>query len=297
VGEEEEFLAALRPSTRASYRSALEAFRSFYGRPVEEFMDEVEEDMSRGRGERRRVARAVMNEFISWLDGRGYKPQSVRLYVAAVQSLLRYYEIPFSTRYVRMPPNIPSSRRFPWTLEKVGEFVGGIGDPVTRAIAAVIFQSGISLGDLLSLRYGDIAEEYEAGVEPLCLDLVRRKTRNPYMTFVGRWGCGLLRGAIGRLGPDDPLFDVSLRTVDHRFRIEAKRWLGEVGEFNPCSPHSLRHAFRTILGDAGMPVDEIRFFMGHRLPEQERTYMSRSREGWRALYSRYEKFLTPGGNV
>jgi len=96
-----------------------------------------------------------------------------------------------------------------------------------------------------------------------------------------------------RLRDDDPIFDVSPRTIDLWFQKASGRFLGKYEGRNPCRPHSLRAAFRTLLADAGMPVDEIRFFMGHRLPEQERVYMSRSRDGWRALYKRYECALSP----
>jgi hypothetical protein len=35
-----------------------------------------------------------------------------------------------------------------------------------RSIAASILQSGLSVSDLLALRYGDVKEEFEKGIRP-----------------------------------------------------------------------------------------------------------------------------------
>jgi len=87
--------------------------------------------------------------------------------------------------------------------------------------------------------------------------------------------------------------DSKARLVEYHFRKVAKRMLGEFKGQNPMRPNSLRAAFRTILGDAGMDRDVIEFFMGHKLPEQLRVYHSRTREGCRAIYEKYMKFLEP----
>ncbi|MEM2419628.1 MAG: tyrosine-type recombinase/integrase [Candidatus Bathyarchaeia archaeon] len=79
------------------------------------------------------------------------------------------------------------------------------------------------------------------------------------------------------------------------FQKVARKWLGEYKGRNPLRPHSLRAAFRTILGDAGMDRDVVEFFMGHKLPEQLRVYHSRSRDGWRAIYAKYMQYIEPMG--
>jgi hypothetical protein len=39
------------------------------------------------------------------------------------------------------------------------------------SIAASILQSGLSISDILAITYGDIKEELEKSITPLCLDL------------------------------------------------------------------------------------------------------------------------------
>jgi len=171
-------------------------------------------------------------------------------------------------------------------------------DPELRSLAATMLQSGLSLGDVLSITWGDIKREYLRGVVPLCLDFSRKKTDVPFMTFIGQFAVNLLREHLGskpKMRDSDPIYTLSERVVQDRFKKLAKKRLGKYKGYNPQRPHSLRSAFRTFLGDGGMPADEIHFFMGHQLPEQEEVYMCRSRDGWRRFYAKYERHLTPQG--
>ncbi|MEM3629391.1 MAG: hypothetical protein QXE06_08500, partial [Candidatus Bathyarchaeia archaeon] len=95
-----------------------------------------------------------MNGFVVWLQSRGYAPKTVRVYVGAVQSLAKYYDVPISLRYVRLPPAQPVYKKHPWTLAEISEFIAAMDKPIYRSIAASILQSGLSLSDLLTLTYG-----------------------------------------------------------------------------------------------------------------------------------------------
>jgi len=295
-----EFLDALAPGTRKVYKAGLAAFLTFYekagyGKSLSNFLDSVEADMRLPRRQRKRVARNVLKEFVRHCKAQGFEPKTVRAYTSAVQSYAGYYEIKVSTRYVDLPSSNPVSKKFPWTLEKVAEFMEMIEHPTIKAVGVAIFQSGLGIGDVLAQTYGDIKYEFEEGIVPLCFDLARIKTDVPYMSFISKWGVDTLRENLkGRtLHLDSPLYLISARSVEICFQDVAREWLGEYEGQNPCRPHSLRAAFRTLLGDAKADRDVVEFWMGHLLPEQNRVYHSRSRDGWRALYMQYEKFLTP----
>lgn len=300
-----EFLGAFGPGTKRVYRAGLGAFRKFYkstgkhyggkGETLDDFLDAVEEDLRRPRRQKKRVARNILKGFVAWLKAETYAPKTVRAYVSAVQSFAGYYDLKISTKYVDMPSSTPVSDKFPWTLDKVAAFIGKIENPQIRSIGVTIFQSGLSVSDILALIWGDIKYEYKRGIVPLCFDLARIKTDVPFMTFVGAWGESLLRSHLKgkRLRLEDPLYTVGHRLINLEFEDLAKRWIGSYKGQNPMRPHSLRAAFRTILGESGCPYDVTEFWMGHELPEQVRVYNSRTRDGWRKLYAKYEWTLTP----
>ena len=304
-----EFLDSFSPGTRRVYKAGLEAFLKFYksrskryggkGETLDDFLDSVEEDLRRPRRQKKHVARNILKGFVAWLKGEKYAPKTSRAYVSAVQSFAGYYDLTISTKYVDMPSSRPVSDKFPWTLDKVVDFIGMIDDSQIKSIGVTIFQSGLAISDILALTYGDIKYEYERGIMPLCFDLARIKTDVPFMTFIGEWATSLLRSHLEiyrksakRLRLEDPLYTVSPRLIDLEFEKLAKKWVGDYKGQNPARPHSLRAAFRTILGESGMPYDTVEFFMGHELPEQVRVYNSRTRDGWRKIYARFEPALT-----
>jgi len=296
--EVEEFLSALKRGTRNVYSRALAVFQQFYSSQgsMKDFLDRVEQDRLLPRSERRRVDRVTLNSFVVWLQNRGYSPKTIRVYVGAVQSLAKYFDLPISLRYVRLPPAQPVNRKHPWTIEEAGIFVTMMDKPIYRSMAASIVQSGLSVSDLLALTYGDIKEELEKGVTPLCLHLTRKKTGISFITFLGNWSIKLLKEYLTdrKLEDETPIYNVSERVMHAYFRKTAQKYADKFRGRNPYSPHSFRAAFRTFLSDHKVDPLYIEFWMGHKMPEQQSAYINKSQESWRQTYKEQaEPHLTP----
>jgi integrase len=249
--EVSEFLSVLRAGTRNVYRRGLEAFQEFYSAQglIKDFLDRVERDRLLPRSQRTRIDRVTLNNFVAWLQNRGYTPKTIRIYVSAVQSLAKYFDVPISLRYVHLPPAQSVNKKHPWNIEEVGRFVTMTDKPLYRSIAASIVQSGLSISDLLALKYGDIKEELEKSTTPICLSLTRKKTGVPFITFLGSWSVKLLKHYLinQKLEDNTPIYNVSSRAVHAYFHKIAQKFAGNFKGRNPCSPHSLRAAFRTFL--------------------------------------------------
>ena len=296
-----EFLSVLKVGTRGVYAAGLRLFWQYYSNKgsVGDFLDCVERDRFLPRHAKRRIAAETLNGFAAWLQDRGYAPKTVRIYVVAVQSLAKYYDMPISLRYVNLPPATPVNRKHPWILAEVGEFVAAMDKPICRSIAAPILQSGLSISDLLALTYGDVKEELEKDITPICLDLTRKKTGVSFTTFLGGWAVSLLKEHLAsqRLYDEMPIYDVSARTVHAYFRQVAQKFAGAFKGRKPCSPHSLRAVFRTFLSDHKVDPLYIEYWMGHKIPEQLHAYINKSRESWRQTYRQQaEPHLTPPQN-
>jgi len=53
-----------------------------------------------------------------------------------------------------------------------------------RRTALVHIRSGISIGDILHLTWGDIRREYNKKVSPLCFEITRQKTDVPFKLVI-----------------------------------------------------------------------------------------------------------------
>ena len=181
-------------------------------------------------------------------------------------------------------------------IEEIGDFIALMDKPLYKSIAASIVHSGLSLSDLLVLKYGDMKEEFEKGITPICLSLTRKKTGIAFITFMGSWSVKLLKNYLANLKLDDEarIYDVSARDVHTYFRKVAERFMSNLKGRNPYGAHSLRAAFRTFLSDHKVDPLYIEYWMGHAMPEQQSAYINKSRESWRQTYKEQaEPWLTP----
>ena len=288
------------PGSRALYMYGLAEFQKFYQQQgtVSDFLDRLEEDLKRtGWREKQMVALETLQQFTDYLEARKLSPNSVRSYVSSVQRLCKFFQMPVSLLDVKLPDPAVQSKKHSWNLEQIDKFIELFNDPMHKAQAAFLFQSGLSLVDNLSLEYQDISEEYEQGISPICLDLTRHKTGVEFITFAGSWSVSLLRIYLNgkHLEPKERLFQTTKESVDAYFRVRGKQFLGSYSTArNPCRPHSLRSAFKTLSNRANVVENFIvEYFMGHDVHDMDKTYTSMDREGWRETYKMIEPFLDP----
>ncbi|MEM2915362.1 MAG: hypothetical protein QXH91_08210, partial [Candidatus Bathyarchaeia archaeon] len=79
--EVSEFLSVLKPATRNVYGRGLAVFKEFYSSrgSIRDFLDRVEPDRLLPRIKRKHVDRVTLNNFVVWLQNRGYSPKTIRI--------------------------------------------------------------------------------------------------------------------------------------------------------------------------------------------------------------------------
>ena len=254
------FLEAKKPSTAKTYGSCLRRFKLFYGASLEEFINSVEEQRRENRDlpavERRMVGEDVIRKWIEWHMEVGYSPNSTRQALAALQNFMKYYQLPVSFSFIERPParTLKENRKHSWTLEEVKRFVDSAQYIRDKAVMLCLFQSGLSIGDLVQLDYGDIRRELEEGRLPLMIHVYRKKTGTEFKTFLGRdtvHYLGLYLSSRQPLEDRAPLFTklgAETRVTEGAIQIALRR-IAEGLDFiderdlengwNPARPHSL----------------------------------------------------------
>lgn len=139
-------------------------------------------------------------------------------------------------------------------------------------------------------------------VVPLCLNLVRHKTRKyevKFRTFLGSQSIDYFNAYLSSsnksYNDNDRLFKISSTAIETFFARRALTFLGkeDYEGRNPCCPSSLRAAFRTFLVDAGCPSEYVEYLMGHNLTQDlKKQYTNKSDDSWRETYHKYEPFVT-----
>lgn len=304
----EQYLKAKTKSTASTYRGCLKRFRKFYDRPITEFLKDVEAQREKNKdlppAERRRYFEETINDFIKWMQDLGYANNPIRGSLTALQNLLKYYDVPISYSFVKMPPPISrkSNHKHQWRIEEIKEFVAGAKSYRDKAIVMVMFQSGMAVGEICSLDYGDVSQKLNSGELPLLINVVRTKNSNEFKTLIGADAVKYLKLYLGtrvNLSDESPLFTkegtekrMTEGAIQMRLRELADNIFGiDEGKMNPYRPHSLRSAFRSRL-TGKTDGDLIKFWMGDVLGPKAGAYLNLPNEEHRLLYKAVEHRLS-----
>ena len=303
-----QYLKAKTKNTARTYKGSLKRFRKFYGRPISEFLKEVEDQRIKNKDvppiERKRYFEETINEFIKWSQDLGYANNPIRGSLTALQNLFKYYDVPISFSFVNMPPPISrkSNHKHKWKIEEVKKFVAGAKSYRDKAIILTMLQSGMAVNEITSLDYGDVSQKLNSGELPLLIDVVREKNSTEFKTLVGADAVKYLKiylGTRGELERDSPLFTkegseerVTEGAIQMRLRELADNVFGiNEAEMNPYRPHSLRSAFRSRL-TGKTDGDLIKFWMGDNLGPKAGAYLNLPDEEHKKLYSAVENRLS-----
>jgi integrase len=317
--EVQEYLDLKSQSTAHAYSNSfarfLEFYQSKYGKDANfgHFLDRIFEERKKPRREQKRIAEIEVSQFIDFLKDKGLSNNTIRMYFAAVQNFLKWKEVIISMSFINVPPPVEKivdnkkvNGKHEWKIDQIKEFVGEAKSYRDKAIIACIFQSGLAVKEICNLNYGDIKKEFEAGILPICLRLIRQKTNVEFKTFFGRDAVKYLKlylATKGELKPEDPLF-VKQRARGGEERITSdsiEQFFSEIaqkvdfievreGHYNPARPHSLRAAFNSRLINK-IDKDLREFWMGHAVGGVARAYLNMPTEDMRKLYMTAEEFL------
>ncbi len=312
--EVEEYLALKSKKTAQIYKSGLAKFLTYYqskhgeGKLFAHFLDRIFEEFKKPPREQERIAEIEISQFIDYLRDQKLSNNAIRLYFASVQNFLKYKQVTVSMSFIDIPPPTgkKTNGKHEWKIEQIKEFVDSAQSYRDKAIILCMFQSGLAVNEICELNYGDVMDELEQGILPLCLKLVRRKTSVQFKTFFGRDAVKYLKLYLATrsdLKPEDPLFAKErIRKDDWRITPDLiQQAFSEIAKnvdfikvkdnaYNPARPHSLRAAFNSRLVNK---IDETlrEFWMGHNIGTVAKAYLTMPTDEMRKLYMGAEQYL------
>ena len=300
--------------SRTRYLSSLIVFCSFAGKDPAQLIRQRDRELRLSDYKERTGIRDMLLEFRTNLEKSGYAPKTINSMDGAVRSLftavlgksaminIRNYENAHVSIHKDIVPTLGELRKM---LE-----VCNIED---RFRIIFLAQTGIRIGDALSLKLGDIKRELHSGNGPLAILYLPRKDRQiigERVTFLGSDGKRTLktylqwRKFLGeKLTSESPLFAsrsrrgqkaVSQQKVNTSIRNAAKM-AGIVGrkDIGQVRSHCLRKFFTTQLTDHGVQDKVINHMIGHAIPEIDRVYWNRRIEELRRIYGEKEQYISP----
>jgi site-specific recombinase XerD len=319
--------------TAATYKSGYRFYQLYTGLTSNQLIDEALEDAKRDPREKTGILKQRLIGFYNWLIkeapkrrtigrgktevvDKGVSSKMAHCYVNAVRSFYSTFDV-----FVKLKgrSSLPKARvvnkRMLVSNMEVKRLVDNARNPRDRAIILTLFQSGMDVSTLCSLKYGDMTEGLSRNDHPLKLELYRQKSGTEFYTFIGRDTIEAVRAYINdvtardlKFNPKTPLFLKESNKLKQREGIapqHVQSMLKHVAmkagfvdkhlngkDFNPLSPHALRESFGSIMTGQGVPDTVVDFWLGHEIGELAEAYKAAKFEDVRNMYIEREQFIS-----
>jgi integrase/recombinase XerD len=235
--------ASYSQSTQKSYLRTVKAFASHVGRPVAE------------------IGRDALRAYVEHLRGQECSASWMKMQLAALvflyaKTLGRPMDVSFVVwprQHSPLPPVLSQG--------EVAAFLEVLRHPVYRAIAMVLYGTGLRIDEALSLEVGDI--DGARGVLRVRHGKGDRAREVKLSTTLYQW----LRNYWNKERPRPPYLFTSRRTGRPPTQAAVRSAFAAAAEqariTKPVRPHVLRHSYATHLLDAGTDVRIIQALLGH----------------------------------
>ena len=318
-----------RKSTSYVYKSGFKVYVQFTGLSATEMIDEALEDLRRDPREKTDIVLRRLIDFYHWLKtdyprrsrgrgshkivGKGVSDKLAHNRVAAIRSFYATFDVTVRMRGRQsLPRPRVKNRRMKVNAEQIRILLNQTRTPRDRAIILTMFQGGMDVSTLCSLKYGDISEGLAKNQHPLKLDLYRPKTGVEYYTFLGKDSVNAIKAYISDMQNRGvtftfsmPLFlkergkdeGVATNLIQNMMKIVALN-AGFIDDknngkaFNPLGPHALRESFGSIMINSGVPDTIVDFWLGHRIGEMAEAYKGVQLESLKQIYLKRETLIS-----
>jgi len=311
----------VNPGTKALYVMALKNYLTFTGKTPAELIDEAIEDMQKDPREQQDIVLSRLIKFYEWLKkeyvgkrtGKGLSDSAVDTHIIGVRSFYAAYKITVRLKgRTALPKAKRQNKRLIVNAEQVKQLLNYAPNIRDRAIMLTLFQSGMDVSTLCSLKYRDVVAGLQGGEIPLTLDLYREKTGIEFQTFLGKSAVEAIRTYIKdreakgyTFDEGSPLFQKEAQINGKGPAMEpdlvqimmksaaAKAGFIKSSGYNVLGPHALRESFGSIMINAGVPDSVVDFWLGHAIGDMAKAYKQTQHEAIRKMYAEREKLIDP----
>lgn len=192
---------------------------------------------------------------------RGLEPSTVKVYVYAVRFLFEVtLERPEVVSKLKAPRVTPKPVLV-LSRDEVVRFLDGFRSVTYRALACLVYGTGMRIGEALSVKVQDI--DSARGV----INVLHTKVRRPRVARLSPALLEVLRQYWRATRPPqpylfpgrDPRRPLEQTIVQSAFKSAAR----SAGLTKVVTPHILRHTFATHLLEAGVDIHTVQLLLGH----------------------------------
>jgi integrase len=242
----------------------LKKFLDFTGMTPTELIDEIERDRTLPVRKQMNPGATKIKSFFDFLL-KNVAPKTAQ---ATSNTVRGFYKHNGFRLQVHIGEQEESKQKVALTKELIREVLNNTPHIRDKAILLIMASSGMSITDVLDLKYRHIQQELDTGITPLKIEFRRTKNNSKYTTFLSRECVTVLKQYLkqrGTLESEEYLFlnllnkKLSYRSFREVLARISEKTLGATG----INSKAFRRFFETQMLIAGVPSDLVKFMMGH----------------------------------
>ena len=302
-----------RESTKRGYLLHFRNFCAWLKKTPDQLVEERRAELKSEDPYTQHTAEMNIKRYVGHLKELGKRPDTVRLAYYSIRSFYENHFLPLKLKRSDAPKKGFPRRRA--TKKEVQQLLS-FANLRERALLLFLRDSGLAVSDAAALSYGAIREELESGAEFCTIDIERKKSGIPQLTFIGPEAIESLKTYLEErrrgtqhlyppsakrkgMPPEEindrsPLFaqrDRTFSKLNGRDLSRIVKRLAEKAGAPTCTAHSIRKLFQTSLEEAGVPANWVMVMMAHKLGGSEGYYSLPSKQQLREAYQRAYAYL------
>jgi site-specific recombinase XerD len=286
--------------TKEKYAYIMKMFCEWLSKSPEQIIEERKNDLKAEDPREQRRYESYLKAFVNYLrEEKEYSTASCQVAWASVKSFFEVNYYPLQMRRNDYPKGDSLGHRG-FAKEELRRLVKDTKMSLrSKVIVFMLKDSGLRVGDLVRLKYGNIADQLEAGEKFISIKIVTQKAKIVAKTFVGEETVEVLkayfdrrRKGTRRVAPETVTKDSPLIRHTETFSTTSRSgisslvnsYIAKIGLSKELSAHSLRKYTQTQLESAGVHSNWVQQILGHKLSNSEGSYSRPTDEMLRNAY-------------
>lgn len=296
-------LALKGEATKQKYQKYFNEFLDFIDKNPDELIVQRQQDLLNPD---RKIQRRIESQFLLFIGKKkteGYAIATQQIYFASIRSFFEIHYFPLIMRRGDYPKGDSNGVKRA-TKEAILKILKNrTRNSVTiNPLILFIKDTGLRVSDVITLKYGDIANQFERGDKVIQINIITKKTKLLAKTFMGEESIRALREyfearrrgsrnvAPETITRNSPLFKLWARGEIKQIQRHSLSSLIREAFLNVneerMTAHSLRKKLQTDLEKAGINSNWIDQILGHKLINSRDAYSLPTDEELREAYIR-----------
>lgn len=265
-------------STNKNYKVGLKAFSKWYGKSLDEILEERFRDLQSQDPTVRRKFNREIEKFHRHLKNKGFAQNTTVIYIGGIRALFRYFDMDIKSLPTEVTRKVVTTKDFVPTVQQYRDMFNS-GTLLDRVIISMSLDLGWRVGDFIQQKRQNLPN-LDAET-PIPYESLTEKEEIVSKSFLSEQSVNLLRSYLKTLKKDNPyLFQsnghghITDTGINKRIKVLAEKTKIQVPSGKRLRFHAFRKRFLSECANLKIDINTAKILVGKSVSVDMLTYLS-----------------------